>query len=720
MALFAHSLTAWSIITPLKVLFLLANKMTKRTFFLTTALPYANGNFHMGHILEYIQADIWVRHQRMAGNTVHFVCADDAHGAPNMISAQKLGLTPEEFVKQVSSQRKPYLDGFNIKFDYWYSTDSEENVQLSQEIYRRIKEQGLIYTKEIEQFYDPVRNMFLADRFIKGTCPRCKAEDQYGDSCEKCGAVYAPTELINPFSVLSGVKPEIRKSEHYFFKLSDPRCVEFLREWTKSDSKDGSAHLQSQIVAKTEEWLGKDGDLSDWDISRDAPYFGIPIPDAPGKFFYVWLDAPIGYLASLMAYCREQGINFEELLKSEDTEQIHFIGKDIAYFHCLFWPAMLHFAGKPFKTPEHVWCHGFLTVYGKKMSKSRGTGLDPLAYLKIGMDPEWLRYYLAYKFNSKVEDIDFNPEDFIQKINTDLVGKYVNIASRSAGFIFKKFGGKVDAAAINESPLIAKIKSAGPAIRYLYEDREFNHALRKVMDYADRVNEYVDEKKPWVLAKQEASAEQLHKVCSVTLEAFRLLTLYMKPVMPSVAEKVEDFLNCGTLSWNSIETSLNADTVIKEFKHLMTRATEDQLKQLFELSNPNKKAETAPKPAASGEFEYEPLQPNVTIDDFAKLDLRVAKIVDCKKVKKSKKLLQLTVDAGEGRTRNIFSGIAAFYEPEDLIGKLTVIVANLEPRMMMGSLSEGMLLSAAGAEEPSKELYILEAQSGAKPGMRLH
>lgn len=407
--------------------------MSKRTIFLTTALPYANGNFHMGHIVEYIQADIWVRHQRMGDNTVHFVGADDAHGAPIMISAQKLGISPEAFVKKISEGRKQYLDGFYIKFDHWHSTDSKENTELSCEIYHRLKDAGLIYTKDIEQFYDPEKKMFLADRFIKGKCPKCGAEDQYGDSCEVCGAVYAPTELIEPYSALSGAKPELRKSTHYFFKLSDPKCVEFLRDWTKGVAADGSLRLQPQIIAKTEEWLGKDGDLSDWDISRDAPYFGIEIPDAPGKYFYVWLDAPIGYLASLKAYCELKGINFQALLETSTTEQIHIIGKDIAYFHTLFWPAMLQFSGKPFKTPDHVWCHGFLTVYNRKMSKSRGTGLDPIAYLNLGMDPEWLRYYLAYKLNSKVEDIDFNPEDFIQRANTDLVGKYVNIASRSAG-----------------------------------------------------------------------------------------------------------------------------------------------------------------------------------------------------------------------------------------------------------------------------------------------
>ena len=700
--------------------------MSKRTIFLTTALPYANGNFHMGHIVEYIQADIWVRHQRMGDNTVHFVGADDAHGAPIMISAQKLGISPEAFVKKISEGRKQYLDGFYIKFDHWHSTDSKENTELSCEIYHRLKDAGLIYTKDIEQFYDPEKKMFLADRFIKGKCPKCGAEDQYGDSCEVCGAVYAPTELIEPYSALSGAKPELRKSTHYFFKLSDPKCVEFLRDWTKGVAADGSLRLQPQIIAKTEEWLGKDGDLSDWDISRDAPYFGIEIPDAPGKYFYVWLDAPIGYLASLKAYCELKGINFQALLETSTTEQIHIIGKDIAYFHTLFWPAMLQFSGKPFKTPDHVWCHGFLTVYNRKMSKSRGTGLDPIAYLNLGMDPEWLRYYLAYKLNSKVEDIDFNPEDFIQRANTDLVGKYVNIASRSAGFILKRFDGKVDADAITDSDLVSDVKSFSNAIRDFYEAREYNKAMRKVMELADKVNEYVDSQKPWELAKSEENRAKLHAVCSIVLEAFRLLTLYLKPVLPRTASQVEDFLGCCDLNWETVQNSLNAETHIKPFKHLMTRATPDQLTQLFELSNPaNKaKAEEKAKEAVSDEnkdeFVFEPLQPNITFDDFAKLDLRVAKIVNCTKVEKSKKLLQLTVDVGEGKTRNIFSGIANFYKPEDLIGKLTVIVANLEPRKMMSQFSEGMLLSASDGSEKTSGLYLLNPDCGAKPGMRLH
>lgn len=700
--------------------------MTNRTIFLTTALPYANGNFHFGHIMEYIQADIWVRHQRMCGTTVHFVGADDAHGAPIMISAEKKGVTPQAYVAEISAGRAKYLNGFYIHFDHWHSTDSKENTELAQDIYKRLKKAGLIYSKDIEQFYDPVRNMFLADRFIKGTCPKCGAPDQYGDSCEVCGAVYQPTDLINPYSALSGSKIELRQSKHFFFKLSDPACVEFLRNWTRGDAPDGTPRLQQQIVAKTAEWLGKDGELSDWDISRDAPYFGIEIPDEPGKFFYVWLDAPIGYLASLKAYCELKGINFEGLLESSTTEQIHIIGKDIAYFHTLFWPAMLHFSGKPFKVPDHVWCHGFVTVDGQKMSKSRGTGLDPLVYLDLGMDPEWLRYYFAFKLNSKVEDVDFRGSDFVSRINSDLVGKYINIASRSAGFLVKRFDGRVSDSAIAESDLIAEIKTAAPEIKDYFEEREYGKALRKVMDLANKTNEFVDASQPWELAKHEDKSEELHSVCSQTLEAFRLLTLYLKPVLPRTAQNSENFLNCGELTWTSVDDSLTSEKQVSPFKHLMKRVEEAQVTKLFELSSQaaKKAAETVKEVkkevAEAGEFVFEPLAPNIAFDDFTKVDLRIGKILDCKKVEKSRKLLQLTIDIGEKEPRNIFSGIAAFYNPEDLVGKLTVVVANLEPRKMMGGVSQGMLLSASDGSEKTTGLYLLEPFPGAKPGMRLH
>lgn len=688
--------------------------MTNRTIFLTTALPYANGNFHFGHIMEYIQADIWVRHQRMCGSTVHFVGADDAHGAPIMISAQKKGVTPQEYVAEISAGRAKYLNGFFIRFDHWHSTDSKENTELAQDIYKRLKKAGLIYSKEIEQYYDPVRQMFLADRFIKGTCPKCGAPDQYGDSCEVCASVYRPTDLINPYSALSGSKLELRKSKHFFFKLSDPNCVEFLREWTRGTAPDGTPRLQSQIIAKTAEWLGKDGDLSDWDISRDAPYFGIEIPDEPGKFFYVWLDAPIGYLASLKAYCESKGINFEALLETSTTEQIHIIGKDIAYFHTLFWPAMLHFSGKPFRVPDHVWAHGFVTVDGQKMSKSRGTGLDPLVYLELGMDPEWLRYYLAAKLSGRVEDIDFTKPDFFSRVNSDLIGKYVNIASRSAGFIVKRFEGRVLDSAMSD-PLLKALREDAPKVIELYEDREYAKAMRLVMELADKTNEYVDHMKPWELAKDPAQAEKLHEVCSVCLEAFRILTNYLKPVLPGVAEKVEAFLGCGELTWSTVDTPLSSANPIQPFKHLMQRVDmEKQLDQLISEVKEEPKAEALP----GGEA----IAPTCTIDDFAKLDLRIAKVVACEAVEGSTKLLKFTLDVGEGKTRTVFSGIKASYsEPAQLVGKLIVMIANLAPRKMRFGLSEGMVLSAADADQKATPgFFLLEPFPGAKPGMRIH
>ena len=690
---------------------LLSDKiMQKRQIFVTTALPYANGHFHIGHIMEYIQADIWVRAQRMYGHTVHFVGADDTHGAPMMIAAQKEGITPQEFVARIAAGRKQYLDGFHIKFDHWYSTDSEENVELSQDIYRRLKAAGLIYTKDIEQFYDPVKEMFLADRFIKGTCPKCGAEDQYGDNCEKCGAVYSPTELINPFSALSGAKPELRTSTHYFFRLSDPACVAFLRDWVHGQGKSGVDRVQPEIRAKDEEWLA-DGKLGDWDISRDAPYFGIPIPDAPGKYFYVWLDAPVGYLASLKNYAAKVGFDFWKFLSEEKTEQIHFIGKDIVYFHTLFWPAMLHFAGQPYRVPDNVFVHGFMTVDGRKMSKSRGTGISPLKYLELGMNPEWLRYYLAAKMGRTNDDVDFSKNDFLARVNSDLIGKYVNIASRAAGFIFKRFEGRV-ADGIADDAIVTTLRDKVAEVASLFNDREYAKALRIVMDLTDVVNEYVDREKPWELAKSEDKKTDLHRVCSVALEAFRLLTLMLKPVLPATATNVEAFLNCGELTWDTADRVLSPESPISAFKHLMQRA---DIKQLDALVPGAPEVKPEEKPLPGGEAIAE----TVTIDDFNKLDLRVAKIVKCEAVEGSDKLLRLTVDIGEGRTRNIFSGIKAWYDPKDLEGKLTVVIANLAPRKMRFGVSEGMLLSASDASE-KKGLYILEPQTGAEPGMRLH
>ena len=685
--------------------------MSQRNIFVTSALPYANGPFHIGHIMEYIQADIWVRHERMAGNTVHFVSADDVHGAPIMIAAQKRGISPQEFVAEIAAGRKQYFDGFHISFDHWHSTDAPENHELSQEIYRRLKDAGLIYTKEIEQFYDTVKGMFLADRFIKGTCPRCGAQNQYGDNCEVCSSVYTPMEVINPYSTLSGSRPEIRKSTHYFFRLSDPKCVEFLREWSKGNGPDGTPRVQPEVLAKDNEWLGEDGNLNDWDISCDEPYFGIAIPDAPGKYFYVWLDAPVGYLASFKAYCDKKGLNFEEILQDEKTEQIHFIGKDIIYFHTLFWPAMLHFAGKPFRVPDHINAHGFMTVNGEKMSKSRGTGISPLQYLELGMNAEWLRYYLAAKMNSRVEDVDFTKADFAQRVNSDLIGKYVNIASRAAGFIVKRFDGKVDESVMNHE-LLQGIRARAEEIQAYYEAREYARATRLVMELADQINEFVDREKPWELAKEEGKEKELQQISSIALEGFRLLTLFLKPVLPATAERVESFLSIEPLVWKDVNNHLTASHQVQPFKHLMQRV--DMEKQLDVLVPEIAVEEAAPVPG------NEPIEAECTIEDFSKVDLRVAKIVKCNRVEGSTKLLQLSLDLGEGRLRNVFSGIQSAYSPEDLEGRLTIVVANLAPRKMRFGVSEGMVLSASDAKNKEAGLFLLSPDSGAVPGMRVH
>lgn len=685
-------------------------RMSQRNLFVTTALPYANGAFHIGHIMEYIQADIWVRHERMSGNRVHFVGADDVHGAPIMIAAQKRGITPQAFVAEIAAGRKQYLDGFHISFDHWHSTDAPENHELSQEVYRRLKAAGLIYTKEIEQFYDTSKNMFLADRFIKGTCPRCGAPDQYGDNCEKCSAVYSPTEVVNPYSTLSGTTPVLKKSTHYFFRLSDPKCVEFLRAWTQGNGRDGQPRVQAEVLAKDSEWLGPDGNLADWDISRDEPYFGIAIPDAPGKYFYVWLDAPVGYYASFKAYCDKNGLNFEEELLKENTEQIHFIGKDIIYFHTLFWPAMLHFSGKPFRVPDHVNVHGFMTVNGQKMSKSRGTGISPLQYLELGMNAEWLRYYLAAKMNSRVEDVDFTKSDFAQRVNSDLIGKYVNIASRSAGFIVKKFGGKIADDAMND-PILTAIRARATEVRECYELREYARAMRIVMELADTINEFVDREKPWELSKDPARAADLQRVSSIALEGFRMLTLMLKPVLPATAERVEAFLSIAPMNWDDMDKPLSSANLVQPFKHLMQRV--DMEKQLDVLV-PEKAPE--PEPVLPG---GEAIAPECTIDDFTKCDLRVAKIVRCQAVEGSTKLLQLTLDVGEGRERNVFSGIQSAYKPEDIEGRLVIMIANLAPRKMRFGVSEGMVLCASDAKDKGLGLFLLSPDCGAVPGMRI-
>ncbi|PND36057.1 methionine--tRNA ligase [Paucibacter aquatile] len=681
-----------------------------RKLFVTTALPYANANFHIGHIMEYTQADVWVRYQRMQGQQVHFVCADDAHGAPIMIAAEKAGITPQQFVANIAAGRKAYLDGFHIAFDNWHSTDGPENHELSKEVYKALRRNELIEVKTIEQFFDPEKSMFLPDRFIKGECPKCGAKDQYGDSCESCGAVYTPTELKNPFSVLTGATPVMKSSEHYFFKLSDPRCVEFLEQWTQTPGR-----LQSEVLNKIKEWFTKDeegkGGLGDWDISRDAPYFGIEIPDAPGKYFYVWLDAPIGYLASLKNYFGKTGQDFDAFMADESVEQVHFIGKDITYFHTLFWPAMLHFSGR--KTPNHVFVHGFLTVNnGEKMSKSRGTGLDPLKYLNLGMNAEWLRYYISAKLNSRVEDIDFNPDDFVARVNSDLVGKYVNIASRAAGFLAKRFDGRLSAdLGVEGRALLDGLRAHSATIAQLYEEREFGKALRETMMLADRVNEFVDQNKPWELAKQEGQDAVLHDVCSVCIEAFRLLTIYLKPVLPALAAKVESFLKIEPLQFADAQRALGAHQ-IGAYEHLMQRVDPKLLEALFEAPAPA----VAAKPLPGGEE----LAPEIKIDDFTKVDLRIAKIVKAEHVDGSDKLLRLSLDVGEGRLRNVFSGIKSAYKPEDLEGKLTVMVANLAPRKMKFGISEGMVLAASHADEKANPgIFVLEPFPGAQPGMRV-
>ncbi len=680
-----------------------------RKLFVTTALPYANGPFHIGHIMEYIQADTWVRLQRMLGADVNFVCADDTHGAPIMIAAEKAGLTPQAFVAGIAAGRKAYLDGFHIAFDHWHSTDAPENHAMAQTIYRRLRDAGLIEKRSIEQFYDPEKGMFLPDRFIKGTCPNCGAPDQYGDNCENCGAVYAPTDLKNPRSALTGATPVLRTSEHHFFKLSDSRCVEFLEAWTQ----DG--RLQPEVANKVKEWFKRDEagkvSLGDWDISRDAPYFGIEIPDAPGKYFYVWLDAPVGYLAALQAWLVKQGVDFDQYLAQPDLEQVHFIGKDIVTFHTLFWPAMLKFSGH--KVPDRVFVHGFLTVNnGEKMSKSRGTGISPLKYLELGLDAEWLRYYIAAKLNARVEDIDFNAEDFMARVNSDLVGKYINIASRAAGFLSKRFGGQLSAdLGVEGRMLLDTLRGHSDTVCTLLDERDFGKALREVMLLADRVNEYVDQHKPWELAKQPGMEAALHDVCSVCIEAFRVLTIYLKPVMPALAAKVETFLQVPPFMWADAARSLGHHR-IGEYKHLMQRVDAAKLEALFEA--PAAAVVAAPDPGG------EALAPEIGIADFTKVDLRIAQIVKAEAVEGSSKLLRLTLDAGEGRHRNVFSGIAANYKPEQLQGKLTVLVANLAPRKMKFGVSEGMVLAASHADEKAEPgVYVLEPWPGAKPGLRV-
>jgi methionyl-tRNA synthetase len=686
-----------------------------RRLFVTTALPYANGAFHIGHIMEYIQADIWVRFQRMQGNEVHFIGADDAHGAPIMLAAEKAGKSPEEFIAGIAAGRKQYLDGFHIGYDNWHSTHSAENTALSQGVFRRLKKAGLIYSKPVEQFYDPVKGMFLADRYIKGECPVCGTKDQYGDACENCSSVYPATDLKNPYSTLSGAKPVLKTSDHYFFKLSDPKCKDFIRQWLETPER-----VQPQVFNKAVEWLDGEGDkaLGDWDISRDPPYFGIRVPDiAEEKYLYVWLDAPIGYFASLKNYCDRKKLDFDAVVRpGSSVEMIHFIGKDIIYFHTLFWPTMLEFAG--YKTPDHVYVHGFIGVSGEKMSKSRGTGIDPLRYLKLGMNPEWLRYYIAAKLNGNVEDIDFNPDDFVARVNSDLIGKYINVASRCAGFLTKQFNGRI-AVGTTPAPALQRLLEQGPNVCALYEQRMFGAAIREIMLCLDEVNQFVDTAKPWELAKSqdEAGRRNLRWVCSEAVQMFRIATIFLKPVLPDLARRVEAFLGVSPMQWKDAQKLLPEDHAIGVYSHLMTRVEERQLDTLFNI-------ESVPQPTAPQRHaekqqhaakEHAVSEDTISIDDFNKVDLRVAKIVRAEHVEGADKLLKLTLDLGGG-TRTVFAGIKSAYDPAKLEGRLTVMVANLAPRKMKFGVSEGMVLAASG-EGPG--LFLLSPDSGAQPGMKV-
>ncbi len=679
----------------------------RRRLFVTTALPYANGPFHIGHVMEYIQADIWVRFQRMQGHEVHFIGADDAHGAPIMLAAEKAGKSPEQFIAEIAKGRKQYLDGFHIEFDNWHSTHSKENTELSQDIYRKLDEAGLVYKEPIAQLFDPVKGMFLADRYIKGECPNCGAKDQYGDACENCGTVYSPTKLKNPYSTLSGAKPVLKSSEHYFFKLSDPKCKEFLRKWT-----DQSGRLQPQVANKAKEWLEGKGDrtLADWDISRDPPYFGIRIPDIKEeKYLYVWLDAPIGYLASLKNYfdsgkakAKGETRSFAEFLAAEGTEMIHFIGKDIIYFHTLFWPAMLKFSG--YKIPDQVNVHGFITVSGDKMSKSRGTGIDPLRYLELGMNPEWLRYYIAAKLNANVEDLDFNSDDFIARINSDLIGKYINIASRAATLITKHFDGETKFIG-DTRPLVEGARASAFLARESYESREFGKAVRDAMAVADRINKAFDARQPWVLARDPSKQAELQDVCSRALHGFKLLSVLLAPVLPHLAHRIAKdlFALNRPFSWSDAEPLPDK---IRPYQHLMIRVDEKQLDALFEPPSEKSAMTTPQTPSTDG---------TISIDDFSKIDLRIAKIVKAEHVDGADKLLKLTLDIGDG-TRTVFAGIKSAYDPAKLEGRLTVMVANLAPRRMKFGISEGMVLAASG-DGPG--LFLLSPDSGAQPGMKV-
>ena len=678
-----------------------------RKILVTSALPYANGSIHLGHMVEHIQTDVWVRFQKLRGHECHYCCADDTHGTPVMLAAQKQGIAPEDMIAKVREEHLADFTGFYIGYDNYYSTHSPENKQFSQDIYRALKANGKIESRVIEQLFDPEKQMFLPDRFVKGECPKCHAQDQYGDNCEVCGTTYSPTELINPYSAVSGAKPELRESEHFFFKLGE--CADFLKAWTSGNNPhDGKPHLQAEALNKMKEWLGEGEEttLSDWDISRDAPYFGFEIPDAPGKYFYVWLDAPVGYMASFKNLCDRIGIDFDEYFKADSqTEMYHFIGKDILYFHALFWPAMLHFSGH--RAPTGVYAHGFLTVDGQKMSKSRGTFITAKSYLEQGLNPEWMRYYIAAKLNSKIEDIDLNLQDFISRVNSDLVGKYVNIAARASGFIAKRFEGRLKD--VSGSALLAKLAAESDNIAEQYENREYARALRDIMALADAVNEYVDANKPWELAKQEGQDERLHEVCSELINAFTMLTAYLAPVLPQTAANAARFLNLDAITWANTRETLG-EHAINKYEHLMQRVEQKQVDDLIEANKQS--IQTTPAPVEDS--KYEKVAEQASFDDFMKIDMRVAKVLNCEAVEGSTKLLKFDLDFGFEK-RIIFSGIAASYpNPAELNGRMVIAVANFAPRKMAKfGVSEGMILSAATAEG---KLRLLDVDAGAQPG----
>ncbi|UAK74836.1 methionine--tRNA ligase [Eikenella corrodens] len=683
-------------------------KSPQRKILVTSALPYANGSIHLGHMVEHIQTDVWVRFQKLRGHKCHYCCADDTHGTPVMLAAQKQGIAPEDMIAKVREEHLADFTGFHIGYSNYYSTHSTENKQFSEQIYRALKANGKIESRVIEQLFDPEKQMFLPDRFVKGECPKCHAQDQYGDNCEVCGTTYSPTELINPYSAVSGAKPELRESEHFFFKLGE--CANFLKAWTSGNNPhDGKPHLQAEALNKMKEWLGEGEEttLSDWDISRDAPYFGFEIPDAPGKYFYVWLDAPVGYMASFKNLCDRIGVDFDEYFKADSqTEMYHFIGKDILYFHALFWPAMLHFSGH--RAPTGVYAHGFLTVDGQKMSKSRGTFITAKSYLEQGLNPEWMRYYIAAKLNSKIEDIDLNLQDFISRVNSDLVGKYVNIAARASGFIAKRFEGRLKN--VSGSALLAKLAAESDNIAEQYENREYARALRDIMALADAVNEYVDANKPWELAKQEGQDERLHEVCSELINAFTMLTAYLAPVLPQTAANAARFLNLDAITWANTRETLG-EYAINKYEHLMQRVEQKQVDDLIEANKQS--IQTTPAPAAE-ESQYEKVAEQASFDDFMKIDMRVAKVLNCEAVEGSTKLLKFDLDFGFEK-RIIFSGIAASYpNPAELNGRMVIAVANFAPRKMAKfGVSEGMILSAATADG---KLKLLDVDAGAQPG----